>query len=165
MRIALVVAAAAVCAAAASGAPRAALPCATSQLSAKLGETQGAAGTIVFGVVFTNVSRDRCSLGGYPALQMKNARGNVATRVKHGGLAFLVKPVRSFIVNPGGRATVVIAYSDVPHGAEKTCPTATSLVVRPAGAVRGVAVKVRITACNRGLLYESPLLRGRIALP
>ena len=165
MRAVVVLVAAFALATAASGGTQASLPCATSQLSGKLGETHGAAGTIAFSVVFTNVSKSRCALGGYPALQMRNAAGNVRTRVKHGGLAFLIKPVRSFTVGPGGRATVLLAYSDVPHGSEKTCPTATTLVVRPAGALQGIRVKVTLAPCNRGLLYESPLLPGRVPVP
>jgi hypothetical protein len=152
-------------AAAATAGTQATLPCASSQLAAKVGGTQGAAGTIAFSVVFTNVSRNRCSLGGYPALQMRNAKGKVRTRVTHGGLAFLVKPVRSIVVRPGGHATLLLAYSDVPHGTEKACPAATALVVRPAGAVAGITVKVSLAPCNRGLIYESPLLPGRVPVP
>ena len=167
MRTAAAIAAAAMCAAAgvASAGTHAPLPCASSLLRAKLGGTQGAAGTIAFSVVFTNVSRNNCSLGGYPALQMWNAKVKVPTRVKHGGLPFLTKPARSFVVKPGGRATVLLAYSDVPHGSEKTCPRATALALRPAGAVQGVRAKVTLSPCNRGLLYESPLLPGRVPLP
>ena len=168
MRMVVAIGAAAMCVAAAGAASagtQAPLPCASSQPRAKLGDTQGAAGTIVFGVVLTNVSRQRCTLGGYPALQLRNAKGKVRTRVRHGGLAILVKPVRAFVVGPGGRATLLLAYSDVPHGDEKTCPTATTVVVRPAGAVTGIAVKMRLAPCNRGLLYESPLLPGVARVP
>lgn len=140
-------------------------PCAAAQLRGTVGGSQGAAGTIALSVILRNVSRVGCTLAGYPALRMTSASGRVRTRVRHGGLAFLAKPARRFVVDPGGHSTLLLAYSDVPHGTEKTCPMASALLIRPTGAAGDVRVRVRLAPCNRGLVYESPLLPGAVPVP
>jgi hypothetical protein len=93
---------------------------------------------------------------GSPRLELKAAR----TRVRQGGIAFLERPVRRIGLRPGRRATVLVAAGDVPVGSETTCPSSRTLLVEPRGSARAVHVHVHIRACGRGLLRESPFLRG-----
>jgi hypothetical protein len=113
--------------------------------------SSGAAGTIALSLAFRNVSKKTCTVRGFPALKLVGA----PTRVQHGGLAFLMLPVRTVTVAPGRYASLLLAYSDVPTGSETRCPTTHALDVTPGG-----RVVVTIGACNRGLLRESPFVAG-----
>jgi hypothetical protein len=136
--------------------------CTASQLKASPGSENGAAGTIVFAVIIRNTSHNSCSVRGYPALQMIGTHGRrLRTRVHHGGgLSFLDRPVRRITLAPGGAATVLVAYGDVPVGKEKLCPTGKKLLVTPPGAGSALSVAVLTQACGGGYLQESPLLAG-----
>lgn len=82
------------------------------------------------------------------------------THVKHGGLAFLRRPVKSVTLGPGRKATILIAYEDVPVGNETSCPKGTGLAVTPPGDSGVLRVKVTTYACGKGRLWESPVLAG-----
>jgi hypothetical protein len=157
MRIALAAVAVLACVAAGgvSGAVSPA-PCGPGSLRGSPHDSEGAAGTISLALAFRNVSKSACTVRGYPALKLVGA----PTRVQHGGLAFLMLPVRTVTIAPGRYASLLLAWSDVPTGTEKRCPTTHALDVTPGGRVR-----VTIGACNRGLLRESPFVGGLRAAP
>lgn len=131
-------------------------------LKGSFGESSGAAGTIIVTAILRNTGAKTCSVRGYPALQLLAANGKpLPTRVTHGGLAPLDRPVQTVVLRPGKSATVRISYSDVIRGSEARCPTARTLLVKPIGA--GTAVRIgsaAIGACDHGHLRESPLLAG-----
>ena len=56
----------------------------------------------------------------------------------------------------GQRATVLIAYNDVPVGSERRCPTGTAI------AIGGVRVRIQTHACGHGRLLESPYIAGAV---
>ncbi len=130
--------------------------CDGAQLTGQVHESQGAAGTIAHSLVFENTSPDACVLHGFPKLKLEGA----PTRTRHGGIAFLEKPAKWFVLRPGKKATLLVAAGDVPVGSETTCPSAHALYVRPPHSTSRARVSVDITACDRGLLRESPFLKG-----
>jgi uncharacterized protein DUF4232 len=139
--------------------------CRASHLHGKLIGSSGAAGTIVVSITLTNRG-SYCSLDGYTRLQlMASARRTLPTHVIHGGLAILNRKPKRILLAHGGVATIWIAYSDVPTGAERTCPASTEILVRVPGDATWLGVLARIRACSRGTLRESPILYGRRAAP
>jgi hypothetical protein len=60
----------------------------------------------------------------------------------------------------GGRASILVAYSDVPVGREGRCASATRLAIRPPGQPGRLTVRATVGACNHGTLRESPVLAG-----
>jgi hypothetical protein len=137
--------------------------CQGPELRGRVGNASGAAGTIMLAIYLRNVSGAACRTSGYPWLGLARGVNSLPSRVKRGGLPFLKRPVKTVTLRPGGVATVLVAYTDVPTGNETRCPTATVLLVQPPGAGLPTRVRARINACNRGLLYTSPILAGRVS--
>ncbi len=131
-------------------------PCHASQLHASVLQANGAAGTIVVSITLRNTG-SACTLSGYPGLQLRSRARALPTRVQHGGLSVLNRRPRLVRLARGGRATLLVAYNDVPVGNETRCPTSVSLEILLPGAVR---VAFQADACNHGLLRESPFLAG-----
>jgi hypothetical protein len=157
MRVVLVAALVALCVGAGSvSATSYPGPCGAFSLHGAVHGSSGAAGTIALSLAFRNVSAKACTVRGYPALELVGA----PTRVQHGGIAFLMLPVRTLAVAPGRYVSLLVAYSDVPTGSERHCRTTHALVSTPGG-----RVAVTIGACNRGLLRESPFVAGLRAAP
>jgi len=78
--------------------------CATGQLSIKVGETQGAAGTDLFPLVFTNTGTSSCLLQGYPGVSYEGPTGSqvAAAAVRSGtsdGPVISVAPGASAVAN------------------------------------------------------------------
>jgi hypothetical protein len=156
---------AALLAAVAQAAPSAAdaRRCDGTELRGRVAGSSGAAGTITMSVQLRNVSGAACTTSGYPDLGLVRGRNSLPSRTKDGGsTSNLTRPVKKVTIPPGGYATVLVAYSDVPTGNETTCPTATALLVQLPGAGKAIKVRARIAPCNRGLLYTSPVLAGRV---
>jgi hypothetical protein len=135
-------------------------PCGGGQLSGKVRQTGGAAGTIAVSIAVRNTSPVACTLRGFPLLKLRNDAGPLPTRVRHGGVALLEQPVSTIRLAPGARASLLLTYSNVPTGSETTCRRATRLVVI-LGAGRGrFSLPFPTAPCNRGTLHESPFLAG-----
>lgn len=131
--------------------------CSASELSARVHDSSGAAGTIAVSITLTNRG-PACTLRGYAGLQLRNAGGPLPTTVVHGGLAFLKKTPKLVHLAYGGKATLLIAYNDVPSGSGP-CRKATRLLIRPPGASAGISLGLTLLAC-RGRIYEAPILAG-----
>jgi hypothetical protein len=149
---------------AAASAGRALAACSGSHLTGRVAGSSGAAGTISMAIRLRNVSNRACTMTGYPRLRILDGTTRLPTRVTHGGLSFLNRPVTRVRVAPGGVATILVAYEDVPVGNETTCPSGTALLVRPPGSLSAVRVRATTTACGRGHLWTSPVLAGRVGL-
>jgi len=143
---------------------RAAAPsCRSGQLVGRAGQSSGGAGTIVTSFVFRNHGRT-CTIQGYPRLRLRDASARpLPTRVRHGGLGFLTRPARPVTLATGQRTTVIVAYSDVPVGNETSCKTSQSIVFFLPRGGGHVIVRAELSPCNRGLLRESPFLRGVVS--
>ena len=138
----------------------AALPtCRASQLRGSVLNSSGAAGTIALSVTLRNAGA-ACALRGYAGLQLRTAYRALPTRVLHGGLAFLNGTPRLVRLARSAKASVLIAYEDVPVGNETTCPTATRLAARPPGQTGWLTIRATLDACGHGTLRESPVLAG-----
>lgn len=161
----------AVCAAAcALGAQAAAAPdralraCSGSHLAGRVAGSSGAAGTISLAIRLRNVSNRACTMSGYPRLRIVNGTTRLPTRVTHGRLPLLERPVKRVRLAPGGVATILVAYEDVPVGKETRCRSGDALLVRPPRSGSAVRVRAATTACGRGRLWTSPVLAGRVGL-
>jgi hypothetical protein len=133
--------------------------CKTAQLRARLLDSSGAAGTIMLSVTLRNRGQT-CDLRGYSKLRLKGPAGFLPTRALHGGLAPLDARPRLVRLAENGKASVLIAYGDVPTGNETSCPKGTSLLLRPPGTSSWLSVRIVTYACNHGTLRESPVLAG-----
>jgi hypothetical protein len=163
VRSRLTILALAVAAIAASTAPAhgATTACRAAHLRGQLNGTSGAAGTILLSITLTNRGAP-CTLHGYTRLQlMASARSTLPTHVVHGGLSVISQKPKTILLGRGSAASVLIAYSDVPHGSEHTCPAGTEILVRVPGDATWLPVLAPTNACAHGTLEESPLLSGR----
>jgi hypothetical protein len=98
-------------------------------------------------------------MDGYPSAQLLDASGTeLPTHVVTGGsyqfTGFAPTPVQ---LAPGATAYFNLAYSDVPSGAETTCPAAAQIEVTPPHAVDHDVVTAALTACGAGTLTVSPV--------
>jgi len=156
-----IVAAAAVTTSAAGSTPA----CRAAQLRGRPAGSSGAAGTIVLSISLTNRGT-ACTLRGYAGLRlMVGARRPLPTSVAHGGLAVLNQRPKTVRLARGTVATILIAYSDVPTGYERTCPSASEILVRVPGDPTWLGVLAHTRVCDHGTLRESPLLAGRRPAP
>jgi hypothetical protein len=142
--------------AAQAAAPR----CSAGQLAGKVRQTSGAAGTTAVAIAIRNISPAACSLRGFPGLKLRNAAGQLPTLVRHGGLAILERPVRTITLDPGERASLLVAFSNIPQGGETTCRHATRLVVVLRHGLGRFSLAFAASPCNGGRLHISPFLRG-----
>ncbi|MGD0166816.1 MAG: DUF4232 domain-containing protein [Gaiellaceae bacterium] len=133
--------------------------CAGSQLKGKLLDSNGAAGTILFSVTLQNKG-SACTLNGYPALGIANAKGLLPTNVVHGGLPAQSPAPKLVNLAHLGKASVLISFEDVPVGGETSCPTGNAIVLRPPGAWEWLTIKAGTQACEKGTLHTSPVLAG-----
>jgi hypothetical protein len=138
----------------------AAAPCGAGQLAGKVRQTSGAAGTTAVSIAIRNTSPAACALRGFPRLKLRNAAGPLPTRVRHGGVALLERPVTTVTLAPGARASLLLTYSNVPTGNEVTCRQATRLVVILGDGRGRFSLPFDAAPCNRGTLRESPFLAG-----
>jgi hypothetical protein len=135
-------------------------PCGGGHLSGKVRQTSGAAGTIAVSIAIRNTSPASCTLRGFPLLKLRSDAGPLPTRVRHGGVALLERPVSTVTLAPGGRASLLLTYSNVPAGAEPSCRRATRLVIILGGGKGRFSLPFAGAPCNRGTLHESPFLPG-----
>jgi hypothetical protein len=162
--VALCIVACAAAAHATAAPTRSLATCSGSHLAGRVTGSSGAAGTISLAIRLRNVSNRACTMTGYPRLRIVDGTTRLPTRVTHGGLAFLERPVRRVRLAPGGVASILLAYEDVPVGNETSCRSGTALLVRPPGSALAVRVKASTTACGRGHLWTSPVLAGRVGV-
>ncbi|MGZ4386603.1 MAG: DUF4232 domain-containing protein [Gaiellaceae bacterium] len=139
--------------------------CSPGQLSGQRLDSTGAAGTIMVSLVFRNRGSSTCTLRGFPSLQMLAGSRRLATHVRHGGLAVLNRRPRTVTLRSKARASLLVAYSDVPVGGQRSCPRSDALLVRPAAASSSIRVSVPLEACGGGRLSESPFLAGVVHAP
>lgn len=139
---------------------QAAAPCGAGQLAGKVRQTSGAAGTVAVSIAIRNTSLATCTLRGFPRLKLRNDAGPLPTRVRHGGVALLERPVATVTLAPGARASLLLTYSNVPSGGQTTCRQATRLVIILGDGRGRFSLPFHAAPCNRGTLHESPFLAG-----
>jgi hypothetical protein len=136
--------------------------CQTSQLRASFGALDAGAGQRYVPLAFTNVARNRCSVMGYPTLQLVAADGQVITteivRIDPGTVARLT-------VSPGHRVSSVLHWIGIPLSDEAQAgpcePTPARADVTPPAGVTPVAVGWSFgPVCGHGQIDARPLRTG-----
>ncbi|MCW4355799.1 DUF4232 domain-containing protein [Hoyosella sp. YIM 151337] len=92
--------------------------CTTAELDVSLGEPQGAAGSTVYALIFTNVSGDTCTLQGFPGVSyVTGADGSQIGRAaeRSGATGGAVS------LNPDGQASARIRAVDVENYPADVC--------------------------------------------
>ena len=118
---------------AASAAPAAAAArtpqCTAANLSVwlNLGEANGAAGTIVYPLEFTNVSKHACRLFGYPGVSALNANGTQLGNAAGRNPRFTPAMVT---IAAGGTAHADLGWAEVGNFPAKNCKPTTATYVR-----------------------------------
>ncbi len=148
----------------ASGAPTTAAidRCHTGGLTVASEGSQGALGTIVATLRVTNTGLAPCSLYGFVGMQMLDAGGvPLPTRVVRNGGFFSTQAGPSrFVLQPRGSGTFQMAWSDVPHGNETTCPQAAGLELTPPDEFDHLLVPIAnlyLAPCGAGELDITPI--------
>jgi hypothetical protein len=120
--------------------------CLTAELVARPGQGGVAAGSVGDVVHFTNVSHHRCTLHGYPGLQMLNAAGRPIVTDVHRGSSVTVsaRPVGLVTLAPGGKASFELGYADATGFGSETCPTSTRIEITPPNDYRPLTIAWRI---------------------
>ncbi len=133
--------------------------CASSGLDVSVVPGGGAAGTITGTLVFRNATSSRCTLGGYPGLQLLSLTGaKMPTNVVRGGSGPTgAGTAQVLVVAPGAAVVSQYSYSDVPSGAETSCPTSAKMEVTPPNSYGYVVVDARLTACGGGTIHVGPV--------
>jgi uncharacterized protein DUF4232 len=128
-------------------------PCGRHQLAVTSNGSEGAAGTIYGAWVFKNVSDARCTMSGYPSLQLYGRRGRpIPTTVRRD-----LPPAPSVVtLRPGDSATFRTSYSDV---AARRCPVSSVIEITPPDVPNSLFIPAVLTPC-RGLVHVSAVLPG-----
>jgi uncharacterized protein DUF4232 len=127
--------------------------CARSQLTVRSNGWEGTAGTIHGAWVFRNVSKETCTLEGYPSLQLFGKGGRpIPTHVKED-----LRPLPSTVtLKPDASATFRTSYNEV---AVPRCPTSSVMRVTPPGARKSLFIPATLTPC-RGVVHVSAVWAG-----
>lgn len=133
--------------------------CTTANLKGAVVGSSGAAGTIETTVALTSTASSPCILGGFPGAELLGATGSPlpTTVVRGGSYSFTRLTPTTVTVAPGGSAYFNIGYSDVPVGAETSCPTSAALEVTPPNAFNHVVVAAMLSPCGGGTMAVSPV--------
>jgi hypothetical protein len=107
--------------------------CVTSQLSARMAGSDGAAGTLFATIGLTNTSASDCHLEGSPTVEMLDPSGTALAVQEQPGLPQgPALEASTVVLQHGEEASVVVAYSDVNVG-PLPCLQASSLRITPEG--------------------------------
>ncbi len=92
-------------------------------------------------------------------MQLLNAGGaNLPTTVvRKGNYSFTSMAPTIITLSNGQSAFFNIGYSDVPVGAETTCPSSTSLEITPPNALGHLVIAATLAPCGGGTLVVSPV--------
>ncbi len=139
---------------------------ACNQIAATPGQGQGAAGTITGTVTITNTGSTPCTVDGYPKLALFSGSGAPLTVTLVNGLTVTISPPANappatVSVSPSGTAQFAYQFSDVPVGAETSCPSSeTASVVMPSATTASANFALAIDPCNNGTVRVSPVYSG-----
>jgi hypothetical protein len=139
---------------------------ACTRITASPGQGQGAAGTITGFVTITNTGTTPCTVNGYPTMALFSGSGAPITVTIVNGLSVSIStpanaPPSSFSVAPSATAQFAYQFSDVPVGAETSCPTSESAsVTMPGSATSSPSFQLAIGPCGNGTIRVSPVYAG-----
>lgn len=136
------------------------------RVTASAGGSQGAAGTITGVVTVTNGGSTACTVNGYPTLALFSGSGAPLTVTMVNGLTVSISPEAnagptSVSIAPAATAEFAYQYSDVPVGAETSCPTSEQATVTMPGATTpSPTFALSADPCANGTIHVSPLYKS-----
>ena len=121
--------------------------CATRDLQAKAGVSQGAAGSLYQVIVFTNISAATCTLYGYPGVSL--AAGTPATQVGQAASRSTVAGPSTVTLAPGKNANALLRITQALNYPSATCsPTKTTyLQIYPPNQTTPIYLAYTATGC------------------
>lgn len=128
--------------AAAAGAPA----CATTDLSAAVGASQGAAGTVYSTVDFTNIGGGPCTLYGYPGVSLTDSS---VTQIGAAARRSAAQSPGLVTVAAGGKANFVLGVAEAGNYPSGTCQPADSAYLRiyPPNQTQAMEFPFKTTGC------------------
>ena len=136
---------------------------ACSRITASAGQGQGAAGTITGVITVTNTGPSACTVNGYPTMALYSGSGAPLTVTVVKGLTVSLSPPANagpspVMIGPSSTAQFAYQFSDVPVGAQTSCPSSESASVTMPGTTSGSpAFALAIAPCNNGTIRVSPV--------
>jgi uncharacterized protein DUF4232 len=138
---------------------------ACTHVSASAGGSQGAAGTITGLVTVTNTGSTSCTVNGYPTMALYSGSGAPLTVTMVNGLTVTISAQAnaaptSVAIAPSSTAQFAYQFSDVPVGAETSCPTSEQAsVTLPGATTPSGTFALAIDPCANGTIHVSPLYK------
>jgi len=139
---------------------------ACNHVTAAPGQGQGAAGTITGTVTITNTGASSCTANGYPKIALFSGSGAPLTVTMVDGLSVSLSPAANALpsmvtVAPSSSAQFAYQYSDVPVGAQTSCPGSESANVTVPGATTpSPSFALAVAPCDNGTIKVSPVYAG-----
>ena len=127
------------------------------------GQGEGAAGTITGTIILTNVGSGPCVVNGYPTLTLTSGSGAPLTVTIVDGLTVNVSSQANaapsnVIIVAASTAQFAYQYSDVPSGAETSCPSSEAAsVTLPNGGGSSPSFPLTMSPCDNGTVHVSPV--------
>ncbi len=127
---------------------------------------QGAAGTITGTVTVNNTGASSCTADGYPRIALFSGSGAPLTVTMVDGLSVSLSPAANappstVTLAPSSTAQFAYQFSDVPVGAETSCPSSEAAAVTMPGATTpSPTFTLAIAPCNSGTIKASPVYAG-----
>jgi hypothetical protein len=130
---------------ASSGTPE----CATRDLKATIGSTQGAAGSVYLVLDFTNISGSPCTLDGYPGVSL--AGGTPVTQLGHGADRSNANPKKLVTLAAGGVGSAVLQIAQADNYPASSCAPkpATYLQIFPPNQTTPIYLAYSTKACAK----------------
>ena len=135
-------------------------------ITASAGGSQGAAGTITGLVTVTNTGTTACTVDGYPTVALFSGSGAPLTVTMVNGLSVNISPSANAapssvaLALPSGTAQFAYQISDVPTGAETSCPSSEqATTTMPGATTSSPSFVLAIGPCNNGTIRVSPLYK------
>jgi hypothetical protein len=122
--------------------------CATRDLQAKVGVSQGAAGSLYQVIVFTNIGNTSCTLYGYPGVSL--AAGTPVTQVGQAATRSPVAPATLVTLQPGQAGNALLRITQALNYPTATClPQATTyLQIYPPNQTTPIYLAFSSTGCS-----------------
>jgi hypothetical protein len=135
--------------------------CQSRQLRLTSGFYGEALGSFSQTFTFTNSSRQKCQLTGWPRLKLASHSSRPAPVASH-RVVRNAPPAPAFatvVLKPRGAGSFNVYGEDWNHAKNRACPQTSAAFIAPPGDLATLSVAVRMPNC--GLLYLAPLIAGK----
>jgi hypothetical protein len=137
-------------------------PCPTRSLGAKIGVSQGTAGSIYTVIVFTNIGNATCTLYGYPGVSL--AGGKPVTQIGMAATESKATPRTLVTLAPGAVGNALLQIVDAGNYPTSTCGPAAAhyLQIYPPNQTTPIYLAYTSAACAKSvhLLTTSVIMTG-----